>query len=46
MFGIIDPNNQPVFSFRYKSAFNKIEEKEFENNEDNNYKYDFATTFS
>ena len=34
-FGMIEPNNQPVFSFRYKTAFNKKEEEEFEKNEDN-----------
>ena len=38
----IDPNNQPVFSFRYKFGFNKQEEIQFKENKEN----DLATLLS
>ena len=41
-FGVIEPNDIPVFSFRCKSPFNKMEEKEFKKNEGSNFKRAFA----
>ena len=41
-FGTIDPKNQPIMSFRYKTAFNKNEQHLVEQNEDNSYTCAFA----
>ena len=41
-FGTIDPKNQPIMSFRYKTAFDKNEQHLVEQSEDNNYTCAFA----